>query len=103
MEVAIGGVVAEARIEGKRVQAIGDAVADAVDSAAACKQATQAGAAATAGVVTEPSAGRNDRPAARRDARRGAFFGRGNGFNRNKSETNNDGETQNCRRWRAHA
>src|SRR5262245_3181950 len=42
----------------------------------ACKQARQAGAAPAPGLVTEPSAGRNDRPAARRDVRRAAFFGR---------------------------
>src|SRR5215475_9205216 len=42
----------------------------------ACNQARRARGAAAAGLVTEPSAGRNDRPAARRDVRRAACFGR---------------------------
>src|SRR5262245_48149017 len=66
VEGATVGFLPKPALNANGVQATGDAVADAVDSAMACQR--------KAGSVAEPSARRNDRPAARRDARRAAFF-----------------------------
>src|SRR5262245_58558878 len=66
VEGATVGLLPKPALNANGVQATGDAVADAVDSAMACQR--------KAGSVAEPSARRNDRPAARRDARRAAFF-----------------------------